>query len=165
MKNTESQSLEYSERLRDLTNMIKLSTAAVKFFKSINEEKSEIKFAFKKLQYIHYMPDKLYQKLKVSAKERGIQSNDEFYNEENTEEVVHDLATKIYKSQDNKMIVKSVLFHVYHHAINGRYATAKNYLLMAHIPDIAQSLDSSTQIIYNRVLVQLGLSAFNLGLI
>lgn len=36
---------------------------------------------------------------------------------------------------------------------------------MSHIPEISSSLDASTQIIYNRTLVQLGLCAFSLGLI
>jgi len=36
---------------------------------------------------------------------------------------------------------------------------------MSHIPDMAPNLDINTQITYNRVLVQLGMCAFSLGLI
>lgn len=36
---------------------------------------------------------------------------------------------------------------------------------MSHIAELGPNLDAGTQIIYNRTLVQLGLSAFSLGLI
>ena len=36
---------------------------------------------------------------------------------------------------------------------------------MSHLSELGPNLDAGTQIIYNRTLVQLGLSAFSLGLI
>ncbi len=61
------------------------------------------------------------------------------------------------------IIVKVTLNHL--NSINGRYQVAKDYLLMAHIPDFVQNTDPSIQTIYNRALIQLGLSAFREGLL
>ena len=64
------------------------------------------------------MPDKLFAKLRASAADRAIDTKDEFYQESKTgsEKVVHDLATKVYTSSDNKLIIKTLLYHIYNHA-------------------------------------------------
>jgi len=145
--------------------MIRLADEAVNHFKNTDDEHLSSKFAQKKLEYTYYMPDKLFEKLRESANERGINSKGEFYLENNSEKAIHELATKVYTSNDNKLIIKTLLYHIYHHAVNGRYHSAKEFFLMSHIPDISASLDANTQVIYNRTLIQLGLAAFSLGLI
>jgi translation initiation factor 3 subunit C len=164
-KTIEPSTFEYAERLRDYASMIRLSDEAVNHFKTANDDFHSTKFAQKKLEYTYYMPDKLFEKLRVSAADRAINTKNEFYQETASEKVVHELATKVYTSNDNKLIIKTLLYHIYNHAINGRYHVAKEYFLMSHIPEIASGLDAATQIIYNRTLVQLGISAFSLGLI
>jgi len=58
-----------------------------------------------------------------------------------------------------------MLYQIYNHCINGRYQTAKDYLLMSHLQENCQNADIHTQILYNRVLVQFGLCAFRHGYI
>jgi len=74
------------------------------------------RFAFKRLEYIYYMPDTLLEKLRLSATERSIKGKNEFYQETNTEKTVHELATKVYTSNDNKLIIKTLLYQIYNHA-------------------------------------------------
>jgi translation initiation factor 3 subunit C len=164
-KAIESSSMEYSERLKDHSSMVKLINDCINFFKGVNDETHETKFSYKKIEYTYFISDKLCRKLSNAASERAIDTKNEFYTETNSEKVMSELANRIYKSGDNKTIIKTMLYHIYHHAINGRFHIAKEYLLMSHIADASATLDVNTQISYNRVLVQLGLSAFSLGLI
>lgn len=161
----ENSSIEYSERLKDLASLIKLANDSINFYRSVGDEPHEIKFAFKKIEYTYYLSDKLFQKLKKSAQERSIDTKNEFYMDVDSQNTINDLTTKIYGSGDNKLIIKTLLYHTYNHAINGRYHVAKDLLLMSHIADMGPALDPNTQILYNRVLVQLGVCAFSLGLI
>lgn len=58
-----------------------------------------------------------------------------------------------------------MLAHIYHHALHGRYHEARDMMLMSHLQDNIQHADVATQILYNRVVVQLGLAAFKKGYI
>lgn len=52
---------------------------------------------------------------------------------------------------------------IYHHCIHNRFETAKDLLLMTHIPEKIVASDNNLQALYNRVIVQMGLAAFRNG--
>ena len=54
---------------------------------------------------------------------------------------------------------------MYHHALHDRYYVARDKLLMSHIQDNIDKVDTKTMILYNRALVTIGLSAFREGLV
>lgn len=54
---------------------------------------------------------------------------------------------------------------MYYHALHDRYYQARDLLLMSHLQESISHADVSTQVLYNRALVQIGLSAFRLGLV
>jgi len=58
-----------------------------------------------------------------------------------------------------------MLSHIYHYALQNNFYTARDMLLMSHLQETIHSADVVTQILYNRTVVQLGLSAFRSGLI
>lgn len=58
-----------------------------------------------------------------------------------------------------------MLCHIYHYALHNDFHTARDMLLMSHLQESIYSADVATQILYNRTVVQLGLSAFRCGLI
>jgi translation initiation factor 3 subunit C len=83
-----------------------------------------------------------------------------------------DVATKleelshfIFKHGDDRSRTRALLCSVYHNALHDRYYRARDMFLISHIQDIIDKADTKTQILYNRALVTLGLSAFRLGLI
>lgn len=87
----------------------------------------------------------------------------------------------IYRYSEDKNKIKAILYHTYHHwyfsflsnfyriqynfSIHNRYQTARDYLLMSHISDQIASYEIFNQVLYNRVIVQMGLAAFRLGYI
>lgn len=58
-----------------------------------------------------------------------------------------------------------MLCHVYHHALHNDFHRARDMLLMSHLQETVHGADVVTQILYNRAVVQIGLSAFRMGLV
>jgi len=168
-KNVEPTSIEYVERLRDQALMSKLASQALEYFSAKSDTAHEIKFAYKKVEYLYYIKDSTYETLRNKNVDPAVaptQGEGEIYKDKDIQDTIHKLAVTVYKnSKDEKLITKTMLYQIYNHAINGRYQTAKDYLLMSHVQENCQNSDTQTQILYNRVLVQFGLCAFRHGYI
>lgn len=58
-----------------------------------------------------------------------------------------------------------MLAHIYHTGLQNDFPRARDMLLMSHVQESIGSADAQTQILFNRAVVQLGLSAFRRGMI
>jgi translation initiation factor 3 subunit C len=57
-----------------------------------------------------------------------------------------------------------MICQVYHHALHDRFLDARDLLLMSHLQEsIYNSTEVSTMVLFNRMMVTLGMSAFRLG--
>ena len=65
--------------------------------------------------------------------------------------MVGQLATFLYKHGSDQSRVRALLMHVYHLALHNQYLTARDMLLMSHIPETVQHADIKTQVLFNRV--------------
>jgi len=83
----------------------------------------------------------------------------------NAAAVVEELSHYIFKHGDERSKTRALLCSVFHHALHDRYYRARDMFLISHIQDVIDKADTKTQILYNRALVVLGLSAFRQGLI
>ncbi len=72
---------------------------------------------------------------------------------------------RLYKSGNSLFRTRAMLCHIFHFALHNEFYTARDMLLMSHLQESIYSADVATQILYNRTVVQLGLSAFRCGLI
>jgi translation initiation factor 3 subunit C len=79
--------------------------------------------------------------------------------------LLHTLATYLYKHDATVIRTRAMLCHIYHFALHNHFYKARDMLLMSHLQENIHVADVSTQILYNRTLVQVGLCAFRAGLI
>ena len=82
-----------------------------------------------------------------------------------TSALIHSLCVHLYKSGNSLLRTRAMLCHIYHYALHNDFHTARDMLLMSHLQESIHNADVATQILYNRTVVQLGLSAFRCGLI
>uniref|UniRef100_A0A6B2KXJ5 PCI domain-containing protein n=1 Tax=Arcella intermedia TaxID=1963864 RepID=A0A6B2KXJ5_9EUKA len=82
----------------------------------------------------------------------------------NLRETVSQLANLGNKHSENLLLKRRVMLqHVYHLALHDQYGAARDMLLMAHLPEQIHKAQVNEQILYNRVMVQLGMAAFRAG--
>jgi len=74
-----------------------------------------------------------------------------------------ELTALVYAEADERAKTRSLLCHAFHHACHERFLVARDMLLMSHLQDTIAFSDVSTQIIYNRALVRVGIAAFHHG--
>lgn len=80
--------------------------------------------------------------------------------------IMERLCKYIYaKDSLDRARARASLCHVYHLALHDHYYEARDLMLMCHMQDTITTSDVSTQILYNRTIVQLGLCAFRFGAI
>jgi len=59
--------------------------------------------------------------------------------------------------------IKATLLQIYHHAIHNRVAEAKNLLMRGLFHQLIVKQHITNKVLYNRAVIQVGLSAFRLG--
>jgi len=78
--------------------------------------------------------------------------------------LINDLCTYIYQHGTERSRTRAILCHIFHHALHNRFLDARDLLLMSHLQDnITNVGDVSTMILFNRMMVTLGLAAFREG--
>jgi len=79
-------------------------------------------------------------------------------------QLITDLCTYVYKYGSDRSKTRSMLCHIFHHALHDRFLEARDLLLMSHLQDtISNAGDVSTMLLFNRMMVTMGLAAFRLG--
>lgn len=79
--------------------------------------------------------------------------------------LISTLCTYLFQNSTDIIRGRAYLCQVYFNALNDQYFLARDMLLMSHLQENISNFDVSTQILYNRTLVQVGLCAFRAGLI
>ena len=78
-------------------------------------------------------------------------------------DLVETLCRYLYLHSDGIVRARTMLCQCYWMALHDEYYKARDNLLMSHLSETIGSFDVSTQILYNRALVQIGMAAFRLG--
>jgi len=84
---------------------------------------------------------------------------------EDTDALVEKLSHLVYKHGDERLKIRTMLCTIYYKALRDKFYEARDMMLMSHLQESIGHTDILTQILFNRTMVQLGLSAFRSGLI
>ena len=79
-------------------------------------------------------------------------------------QVMSDLCAYVYKHGTERAKTRAAISQIYHHALHDGFIEARDLLLMSHLQEtIYKENDVSTMILFNRMMVTLGMCAFRLG--
>lgn len=147
LQNIDSHSSEYLEFLKDEMILASVLMSSRNFFVTICAEEAECNVVARFFEHVYYKDDATLVKAGVKFP--------------SGKEVVEMIAKKM----NEKLMQKVQLCLVYNLSINNDYKSAREVFLAGRFQDISSALEVSTQIIYNRALVQMAICAFRQGFI
>lgn len=153
LQNTDQHGTEYVERLREEKPLYKTIVKAQQLFEREALEDQTARAIMRRLEHVYCKPDIIVDVLEKAASSNPLSARD----------LVYSLSTSLYRSAPALIRTRAMLTHIFHHALQGRYYEARDMLLMSHLQDSIAQADITTQILYNRVVAQLGLAAFKAG--
>ena len=71
----------------------------------------------------------------------------------------------IYRHGDDRCRTRAMLCHITHLSLHDRFYEGRDLLLMSHLQESVYNTDVATQILFNRMMVTLGLCAFRKGMV
>lgn len=174
--NTDPHSSEYLVRLRDEQDVYDLILRTQLYLESIlpddNKETYLARPFVKRLDHIYYKPIKLISIMESNAwKNLPSDASSQFIpyegttNQEYITKLVKTLSESLRQNKSGGLRKRAILYQVYFTAFNNDFATAKEMLINSKVQAHINNSDPSLQILFNRVVVQLGLAAFKLCLI
>ncbi|ODV85937.1 hypothetical protein CANARDRAFT_7297 [[Candida] arabinofermentans NRRL YB-2248] len=178
-------SSEYVSRLRDETALYTLLVKTQVYYERITAAEDLTtargdqlsRVILKRLDHIYFKPSKLIIFAETSAwntlnssssldsKVHSKISSSGPQGIDYTNGLLDALCLNLYKQQNSIFRKKAVLYHIYYYAFNDQFYKSRDMLLLSHLQASIHTADPQLQVLFNRALVQVGLSAFRSGLI
>lgn len=153
LKECDPHSNEYVERLKDEVTVTKLIEQVLKYVEVQGSPTEICRVYLRKIDHLYYKFDPNV----LKKKNRQLDAK-------TSVDEMEKLCHYIY-SNDNtdRLRTRAILSHIFHHALHDNWFQARDLVLMSHLQETIQHSDPSTQILYNRMMANLGLCAFRQG--
>lgn len=153
LKECDPHSNDYVERLKDEVTVTKLIEQVLKYVEAQGTPMEICRVYLRKIDHLYYKFDP-----NVLKKKKG--QIDFRTSVEEMEKLCH----FIYANDNtDRLRTRAILSHIFHHALHDNWFQARDLVLMSHLQETIQHSDPSTQILYNRMMANLGLCAFRQG--
>ncbi|KAK3775468.1 hypothetical protein RRG08_027224 [Elysia crispata] len=149
----DAHSTEFVERLKDEQAMCDIIVKLESYLEKHGTSEEMCRIYLRHIEHLYY-------KFDPSAFETATPEQPD-----KTSQAVMDRMCKFIYAKDNtdRLRTRAMLCHIYHHALHDRWYQARDLMVISNLQDNIQYSDVSTQILYNRTLVQLGLCGFRQG--
>ncbi|KAI0949502.1 hypothetical protein AcW1_009095 [Taiwanofungus camphoratus] len=165
LQNIDPHGTEYVDRLKDEKGLYCTICRAQAMYEENKQDDPLGRVVMRRLEHIYSKPDAVVHALESAVVSSDIKPSIVLATGGQTSSLIHHLCVHLYKSNNSLLRTRAMLCHIYHYAFHNDFHTARDMLLMSHLQESVYSADVATQILYNRTVVQLGLSAFRCGLI
>ncbi|KAF3934378.1 hypothetical protein ABW20_dc0101225 [Dactylellina cionopaga] len=168
---------EYVDRLGDEAALYRIIVRSQMYFERLNNNEkvggigdSLNRTIMRRVEHLYYKPlavietieESSYQFLTSESSSEILRST---VRKETPTNIVQTLCSYLYKNDATILRTRAMLCHIYHLALRENFYQSRDMLLMSHLQENIHNADITTQILYNRTLVQVGLCAFRNGLI
>ena len=174
---TDVHSDEYGERLALTVRQLKMMMKMMEFFPKFDEymvanhpdaeysvQAEKCRLALRLIEQIYYKHDSIQKRVFDAQKSRCESAEEKMLWEwRDTEEWIASLAGIVYKHGGVRDRCRATLCQAFHHALHDRFFASRDLIQVSHAGETALNLEILTQILFNRVLTQLGLCAFRMG--
>ena len=176
LQQTDPHTAEYIERLSDEQLLYTDIVRTLVYIETVNKrvEKSESKqdninrTVIRRLEHIYFKPTQVVKILE----EKTWGALPSTLNSELTPRgqygeiasLVQALCNHLFEHSEGIIRARAMLCEIYFLALQDDYYQARDLALMSHLTENISAFDVSTQILFNRTLVQIGLCAFRAGL-
>ncbi|KAL9644387.1 hypothetical protein ABK040_013616 [Willaertia magna] len=186
---------DYVKRLKDEILLLEASERVYKFYATRNNKKNLARVAVRLFDHLYYRKQEDHEKLlnaqRTNAKKILEEARDAWIEEEKTiisgiegitvnenltfespnvidsnlTKLLSNLSSIVYENGTDVAKIKTILMHIYHHAVYGRFFEARNFLVTSKLQDTIHHFEVPIQILFNRAIAQIGVCAFRNGLI
>ncbi|KAJ0422625.1 eukaryotic translation initiation factor 3 subunit EifCc [Aspergillus carlsbadensis] len=167
---------EYIERLSDekqlYTNLVRTQIyveSLTKQEKTDTRQDSLNRVVMRRLEHIYFKPSQVVTILEDGTGKALPSELESFItprsNANDAETLVQTLCNYLFKNSDGIPRARAMLSQIYFLALHDQYYRSRDLMLMSHLSENIANFDVSSQILFNRTLVQIGLCAFRAGLI
>ncbi|KAI8341430.1 eukaryotic translation initiation factor 3 subunit 8 N-terminus-domain-containing protein [Chlamydoabsidia padenii] len=163
---TDPHTPDYIDRLRDEPSLYALLVRAQVYFEKNALQESISRSIVRRLDHLYYKPEQVIRSIEKVANDMlpsGLKSK--VIVADDPSHLIHELCAYLYKQDASMLRTRAMLCHIFHFALHNQFHKARDMLLMSHLQESIHQADVATQILYNRAIVQIGLSAFRQGLI
>lgn len=162
------QDVEYIKRLHDEHKLLHLGERVLNFYRNRKDDTAVAKTALILLSHLYAKHNSIYRKMHALIENRPAEEKKQYYilSPEETQGKIADLVKAVFEEGYSRSYrIQATLYQIYHHAIHNRFYTARDQMSQSQISEKINKQEEDIQILYNRAIVQIGLSAFRIGLV
>ncbi|QFZ29179.1 putative eukaryotic translation initiation factor [Clavispora lusitaniae] len=169
LQTTDPHSTDYIERLKDETALYRLLVRTQIYVQSTTGASEHLaRVIVRRMDHLYYKPDQLISACETAAWENawpgiGIEDSSLMTKDKAPADVLAALSSFLSKQENAIYGQHALLCSTYYYSVNSRYSDARELFLSSQMYNHIATADSNIQVLYNRALVQLGLSAFRAG--
>ncbi|KAF9199503.1 Translation initiation factor 3 subunit c [Haplosporangium sp. Z 27] len=163
LQNIDPHTTDYVDRLKDEVGLYTIIVRSLAYLTRLEATDAVCRTTMRRLEHLYFKPETVIVAVENAA--IGLLPTGLAKANQEPSTLIHDLCVYLYKNASSLLRTRAMLCHIYHHALHNRFFVARDMILMSHLQETIHQADITTQILHNRAMVQLGLSAFREGMI